>query len=138
MLLKVKINPQVKYKANLYYYHVQTKNTSILKYMSISCGRTVWSVTIQTEQHEENTSTSNVILIVGLFGDDVDGHDRLTVPVFGFTDVVSKVDGLHVLHGHDTLGDPCGVTHVPVNQPPGGEDVNRTKVLHNKTNMAAV
>uniref|UniRef100_A0A3B4YRN2 Uncharacterized protein n=1 Tax=Seriola lalandi dorsalis TaxID=1841481 RepID=A0A3B4YRN2_SERLL len=68
----------------------------------------------------------NAALNSGLFGDDVDCHDRLTVLVFGFTDVVPKVNGLHVLYSHDTLGDPCGV------------DVNRTVVLHNKTNMASV
>uniref|UniRef100_A0A3B4UCM5 Uncharacterized protein n=1 Tax=Seriola dumerili TaxID=41447 RepID=A0A3B4UCM5_SERDU len=61
----------------------------------------------------------NAALNSGLFGDDVDCHDRLTVLVFGFTDVVPKVNGLHVLYSHDTLGDPCGVGHTPVHQPPG-------------------
>lgn len=70
-----------------------------------------------------------------LFGDDVGRHHRLTVLVLGFTDVVSKVDGLHVFYSHDALGDACSVAHPPVNQPPGGVDVNRTAVLNNITNM---
>ncbi len=69
----------------------------------------------------------------GLLGDDFGRHDCLTMLVLGFTDVVSKVDGLHVVYSHDALGDPRGVAHTSVNQPPGSLDVNRTVVLRNET-----
>lgn len=67
-----------------------------------------------------------------LFGDDVGRHNCFTMLVLGFTDVVSKVDGLHVFYSHDTLGDPRGVTQASVNQPRGSVDVNWALVLHNK------
>lgn len=65
-----------------------------------------------------------------LFGDDVGCHSCLTIQVLGFTDVPAKVDGLQVLYGDDALGDPGGVTHASVNQPPGAVDVDRTAVLN--------
>lgn len=65
-----------------------------------------------------------------LFGDEVGRHDRLTAWVLGFADVVSKVNGLHVLYSHDTLGDPRDVAHTSHNQPPGSVYVNRTATLH--------
>lgn len=83
--------------------------------------------------HLNNTLTSNTT--PGLFGDDVGHHNCLTVLVLGFTDVVSKVDGLHVFYSHDALGDPRGVAHTSVDQPPGGLDVNWAAVLHNKTKV---
>lgn len=49
--------------------------------------------------------------------------------VLGFADVVSKVDGLHVLHTEDALGDACRVAHPSVDQPPRRLNVNRTLVL---------
>lgn len=55
---------------------------------------------------------------LGLFGDDVGCHNCLTMLVLGFTDVDSKVDGLHVFYSHDALGDPRGVTYASVDQPP--------------------
>lgn len=70
-----------------------------------------------------------------LFGDDVGPHSCLTMLVLGFTYVVSKVDGLHVLYSHDALGDPRGVAHTSVNQPPGSLDVNWTVVLRQKPNL---
>uniref|UniRef100_A0A3Q3FPN2 Uncharacterized protein n=1 Tax=Labrus bergylta TaxID=56723 RepID=A0A3Q3FPN2_9LABR len=39
---------------------------------------------------------------------------------------ISKVNGLHVLYSHDALGDPRGVAHTSVHQPPRGLDVNRS------------
>lgn len=48
----------------------------------------------------------------------------------GFTDVVSEVDGFHVLYSQDALCDARGVAQTSVNQPPGGLDVNRPVVLH--------
>uniref|UniRef100_A0A8D0B0F8 Uncharacterized protein n=1 Tax=Sander lucioperca TaxID=283035 RepID=A0A8D0B0F8_SANLU len=70
--------------------------------------------------------------------DDVDRHSCLTVLVLGVTDVVSKVDGLHVFYSHDTLGQARGVAHSSVNQPPGRLDANWATVLHNKTNRIYV
>lgn len=69
---------------------------------------------------------------LGLLGDDVGHHNCLTMLVLGFTDVVSKVDGLHVVYSHDALGDPRGVAHTSVNQPPGSLDANWTVVLRSK------
>lgn len=60
----------------------------------ILSGLTLWCVTVQ--QHIEHKDYTAVLL--RLFGGDVDCNDCLTVLVFGFTDVVSKVDGLHVLY----------------------------------------
>lgn len=50
-----------------------------------------------------------------LFGDNAGRHNCLTVPVLGFTDVVSEVDGLHVFYCQDALGHPSDVTHASVN-----------------------
>lgn len=69
---------------------------------------------------------------LGLFGDDVGRHNCLTMLVLGFADIGPKVDGLHVFYSHDALGDPRGVAHASVNQPPGSLDVNWAIVLHNK------
>lgn len=74
-----------------------------------------------------------VCSMLGLLGDDVGCHNCLTMLVLCFTDVVSKVNGLHVVYSHDALGDPRGVAHTSVNQPPGSVDVNWTVVLRNKT-----
>lgn len=71
-----------------------------------------------------------------LLADDAGRHDCLAVLVLGFTDVVSKVDCLHVLDGQDTLGDACRVAHASVDQPPGRLNVNRTLVLHNERTLA--
>lgn len=64
-----------------------------------------------------------------LSGDDVSGHDGLAVLVLGFTGVGSVVDGLHVLHGQDALGQSGGPTRASVHQPPGRADVNWPLVL---------
>lgn len=55
---------------------------------------------------------------LGLFGDDVGCHNSLTMLVLGFTHVDSKVDGLHVFHSNDALGDTRGVTYASIDQPP--------------------
>uniref|UniRef100_A0A3B5A3E5 Uncharacterized protein n=1 Tax=Stegastes partitus TaxID=144197 RepID=A0A3B5A3E5_9TELE len=84
----------------------------------------------ETKSFQHQTTTS--CLLPGLFGHDAGRHTRLAVLVLGFTHIVSKVDGLHVLDGHDALRHPGGVAHPSVDQPPGGLDVNWTVVLHRK------
>lgn len=69
------------------------------------------------------------LLPLHLSGDDVSGHDGLAVLVLGFTGVGSVVNGLHVLHGQDTLGQSGGATRASVHQPPGRADVNWPLVL---------
>lgn len=69
---------------------------------------------------------------------DCGRHSCLAVYVLGFTDVVTEVDSLHVLHRQDALGDPGGVAHASVHQPPQRLDVNRTLVLQQHKHSAFV
>lgn len=49
--------------------------------------------------------------------------------VLGFAGVGAVVDGLHVLHSQDTLGQSGGPARASVDQPPGSVDVNWPLVL---------
>lgn len=69
------------------------------------------------------------VLPLHLSGDDVGGHDGLAVLVLGFAGVGAVVDGLHVLHCQDTLGQSGDPTWTSVHQPPGRLDVNWPLVL---------
>uniref|UniRef100_A0AAR2LPE5 Uncharacterized protein n=1 Tax=Pygocentrus nattereri TaxID=42514 RepID=A0AAR2LPE5_PYGNA len=46
------------------------------------------------------------------------GHRCLSMGVFGCAYVVPKINSLHIIHSHDTLGDASGVAHASVYQPP--------------------
>lgn len=64
-----------------------------------------------------------------LSGDDLSGHDGLAMLVLGFAGVGAVVDGLHVLHRQDTLGQSGGPTRASVHQPPGSVNLNWPLVL---------
>ena len=129
----MKKNSPTKVVANLYYV-TAVCNLKIHPFLCIyTCGFHLAGVLLL---RLDDTVTTNETRTrppsLRLFGDDVGRQDRLTVLVLGFTDVVSEVDGLHVLYGHDALRHPRGVARPSVNQPPGRLDVNWTAVLHNK------
>lgn len=87
-----------------------------------------------------NTHTSNITVwggeaVLAVLRGDTGCHDCLTILVLGFTDIVSKVNGLQVLHRHRALRETRGVAHTSVNQPPGCLDVDGPVFLHMKHNM---
>lgn len=90
--------------------------------MYIHVDFTGWLLKLYVKNMSKDCNISHNVsqgLLEGLFGDDVEWQNRLSVLVFGFADVVSKVNGLQVLYSQDTLRDPRGVPHAPVHQPPG-------------------
>lgn len=85
------------YIARFYcYYNLKSKNTPILCIYSVtSSGLALWFVTVQPHNSTQQWCQDYL--------GDVDCQDRLAMLVFGFTHVVSKVDGLHVLYCEDAL-----------------------------------